>query len=124
MENKINWKIGNPVDAGFYLVTFSDGSVDKVEWFGTAWDSAVAHMNVVAHCKLNEIPPYKESKVEFYITRDKNGTLKLFKDTPFIHNGIWSANSDIIIGLPNNYFPEVLFENSPQKVEMKIIINE
>lgn len=36
MENKINWKIGNPTDIGFYLVTFSDGMIDKVKWFGTA----------------------------------------------------------------------------------------
>lgn len=124
MKNKINWKIGNPTDAGFYLVTFSDGTVDKIEWFGTAWDSAVAHMNVVAHCKLNEIPPYKESKVEYYITRDKDGTLMLFKDEPFENNGEWESNTSDVIGLPNKYFPEVSYENSPQKIEIKLIINE
>lgn len=124
MENKINWKIGNPIDVGYYLVTFSDGTIDKVKWFGAAWDSAIAHMNVVAYCNLNEIPPYKESKIEFYITRDKDGTLTLFKDTPFIYNGEWSANTDTIIGLPNSYFPEVLYENSPQKIEIKLITNE
>lgn len=81
-------------------------------------------MNIVAHCKLNEIPPYKESKIEYYIARDKDGTLILFKDEPFENNGEWELNTSDVIRLPNKYFPEVSYENSPQKVEIKLIINE
>lgn len=67
--------------------------------------------------------------IEFWIAREKNGVLYLYKDKPIYvqEQGYWRENQDINedyfgeVELPKRMFPKVTFENSPQQVEIKII---
>ena len=66
---------------------------------------------------------------EYYIARDKDGLLWLFGSEPVKNetygvftvrrneNGEWTEEYE----LKKEMFPEVTFENSPQKVELKLI---
>ena len=66
---------------------------------------------------------------EYYIARDKDGLLWLFGSKPVKHetDGIFLVNRNENGEWPEEYelekemFPEVTFENSPQKVELKLI---
>ena len=60
--------------------------------------------------------------MELWIARDKNGMLTLFDGEPFLKGKHFACNdltSAIILEV--DMFPEVTFENSPQKVELKLI---
>ena len=57
--------------------------------------------------------------MELWIARDKDGTLLLFFDEPILNGLSWvSLDCHPING---SLFPEVTFDNSPQKVELKLI---
>lgn len=65
--------------------------------------------------------------MEFYIARDQNDTLWLFDMKPIKNktyfscavgsNGRWSEEYE----LEKHLFPEVTFENSPQKVKLELV---
>lgn len=69
----------------------------------------------------------------FWIARNKNGDLYLYYDEPEKRDDYFSTietyNGKTFLGarhkpkskIPNNLFPEVTFENSPQQVEFKLI---
>ena len=65
--------------------------------------------------------------MELYIARDKCGGLYLYNDEPIKDNnfGVFQADnaySEIEINL--ELHPEVTWENSPQRVELKLIKND
>ena len=60
-----------------------------------------------------------------WIARDKDGTLFIFKERPFLEDDgeqkIWmTIGAESCIGINFKLFPEVTFENSPKEVELKI----
>lgn len=65
--------------------------------------------------------------MELWIARDKDNGLFLYNDKPEkgefcfipIVNNLFIGSIDI----DNNLFPEVTFENSPQKVEINLVKN-
>lgn len=62
--------------------------------------------------------------MKFWIARDEDGYLSLFRDKPIIFNSKWRngyAYGTHCFRLPSGLFPEVTFENSPQEVELKFI---
>lgn len=61
--------------------------------------------------------------MKLWIARDKQGRLNLFDGKP-IKSGdcfIEETGLDNIMSLPISIFPEIIFENSPQQVELKLI---
>ena len=77
--------------------------------------------------------------MELWIARDKhipdgtfpypegfNGDLYLYSSEPYIkkntsRDGIWTCKQEEFIELDYKLFPEVTFENSPQKVKLKLV---
>lgn len=61
-----------------------------------------------------------------WIARDKDNTLCLFRKKPTLNVCDWFDNSPENTGciavLLETDFPEVTFENSPQQIELKLII--
>lgn len=65
--------------------------------------------------------------MKFYIARDKDNRLYLYRDKPFKGDAIficqcnntkhWSEYFE----LDESLFPEVTWENSPQEVELKLV---
>ena len=60
--------------------------------------------------------------MKLWITRDKDGTLLIHFYDPIIDGLEWISLDYRIID--KGLFPEVTFENSPQKVELKLIENK
>lgn len=63
--------------------------------------------------------------MKIWIARDKDGMLYLYEDEPklaYSNAHYFEANSECY-DLPLGLFPEVTFENSPQEVELKLILN-
>ena len=67
--------------------------------------------------------------MKLYIARDGNGNLCLYREKPsLLYNGdefdmINKEGENVLVGILDfNDFPEVTFENSPQQVELKLII--
>lgn len=62
--------------------------------------------------------------MEFWIARDKDGTISLTDEKPTLSvsktNWLTSGDSGYI-ELESEMFSEVTFENSPQKVELKLV---
>ena len=58
--------------------------------------------------------------MELWIARDKNGTLKLWFNKP-VKQKYQFYNNDGFFILDEKLFPEVTFENSPQKVKLELI---
>ena len=66
---------------------------------------------------------------EYYIARDKDGLLWLFGSEPVKNeiDGIFMVNRNENGEWPEEYelkkemFPEVTFENSPQRIELKLV---
>lgn len=55
-----------------------------------------------------------------WIARNKNGDLYIYKYKPTRYNNKWvSCYTEYISKLKNNFFPEVTFENSPQRLIIK-----
>ena len=62
--------------------------------------------------------------MKLWIARDKSGGLWLFKNKP-TYNFFWKDTFENNIGeLDYRLFPEVIFENSPREVELKLVDNE
>ena len=61
--------------------------------------------------------------MEFWIARNENGTLEIFKEKPYITIECeWFAEGEEYLNIyDEDSFPEVTFENSPKKVEIKLI---
>lgn len=63
--------------------------------------------------------------MKLWVARDKNGMLHLFKGPKPIlikTEGWWLSDKNFYKSvLPNQLFPEVTCENSPQEVELKLI---
>ena len=60
--------------------------------------------------------------MNLYIARDKDGSLFLYSDEPYLNNDtFWVSGSNGTIRLRNDSFPKITFENSPQEVELKLI---
>lgn len=61
--------------------------------------------------------------MEYYIARDKSGFLMVSEKEP----KLWENKKEYVVEdgeymiLPEDEFPEVTFENSPMKVELKLI---
>lgn len=66
--------------------------------------------------------------MKIWIARDKDGTLCLFREKPTLDVCYWLDHSLIMNGciaeLLKIDFPEITFENSPQQVELKLIIEQ
>lgn len=74
--------------------------------------------------------------MKLWIARDKKGSLSLYAYKPieidgsfYVHDGFHRIDYDTsyvkgwyIDGINRNLFPEVTFENSPQQVEIKLIM--
>lgn len=61
--------------------------------------------------------------MKFYIARNKDNTLVIFQSKPFLNEiQEWDEclNEDYMY-IPEYLFPEVIFENSPQEVELKLV---
>lgn len=68
--------------------------------------------------------------MKLWIARDndKDGSLCLYDKKPKLSEeveGLWVCSQydmlvDVIV-LPPKYFPEITFENSPQKIELKLV---
>lgn len=62
--------------------------------------------------------------MELWIARDKCGSvLKLWYNKPLKYGEIWWSNDGYFV-LDEDSFPEITFENSPQEVELKLIIKD
>jgi hypothetical protein len=73
----------------------------------------------------------KKQKQNLWVARDKNGWLHLFNAKPVyrtpiyigigLGNGCWDApEPDSYLGVvPTGFFPDVTFENSPQRVHLQ-----
>lgn len=63
--------------------------------------------------------------MELWIARDKNGGLFMYVSNPTCDEEtktFWTENEEFF-RLSKNFFPEVTFENSPQKVKIELIKN-
>ncbi len=56
--------------------------------------------------------------MEMWIARDKNGDLFLFQLEPFRNTDMFMGG--VFMGIENYLFPEVTWENSPQKVTIEL----
>ena len=64
--------------------------------------------------------------MEFWIARDKVGFLSIFKNEPFLTSGGWmvvGGDQMLFVG-DSDSFPEVTFENSPQKIRLELVKEE
>ena len=65
--------------------------------------------------------------MKFWIARDEDETLWLFKEYPIKKEKLFYPTTDTTgkftyyRSMPTDIFPEVTFENSPQEVELKLV---
>lgn len=61
--------------------------------------------------------------MKFWIARDIDNVLCLYKNKPVPYEGMWCAekHNDSIGCLDDDVFPEITFENSPQEIELKLV---
>lgn len=61
--------------------------------------------------------------MEFWMARDRNGTLGIFKDKPVVRRGVeWcSEGEEYLCITTEDSFPDVTFENSPKRVEIVLV---
>lgn len=67
--------------------------------------------------------------MKLWIARDKNGDMGLYSQKPIWRKVTWCTdptyfdwvNANFLGYLEKGSFPEVTFENSPQKVELKLM---
>lgn len=88
--------------------------------------------DVIANAVKENCPKYqnivKDNAKTFWIARNRDETdegLFIFKKKPYELNdsGIWDSNDKAFL-VPDELFPDLTFDNSPQKVEIKIIDDE
>ena len=59
-----------------------------------------------------------------WIARDKNNSLWLFEEKPFLDCEVWRFNpfcNIVFYEVDEDFLPEITFENSPQQVELKLV---
>ena len=64
--------------------------------------------------------------MKLWIARDKDNTLIVFQSKPLLdseYNWYEILNEDFML-IPEYLFPEVTFENSPQEIELTLLINK
>lgn len=64
--------------------------------------------------------------MKLWVARNKDNTVVLFQSKPILNNNQeWDEilNEDFMF-IPEYLFPEVTFENSPQEVELTLLINK
>ena len=68
--------------------------------------------------------------MKLWIARDKNNTLGIYDAKPELYCDDWGCEEWVVRGhysqhiyLNNELFPEVTFENSPQMVEVKLVLD-
>lgn len=66
--------------------------------------------------------------MKFYIARDRDNRLDLYREKPFKGDAIFSCQCynkpkhwSELFELDESLFPEVTWENSPQEVELKLV---
>jgi hypothetical protein len=60
-----------------------------------------------------------------WIARDLDKQLKMFPSKPCLFfTGIWYVSGERLIPMPEKMFPQLTFENSPKRIELKIIDDE
>ena len=62
--------------------------------------------------------------MKYWTARDKDGELYLFDEEPKLYkNYLWGTSTECgrSFRLDSDLFPEITFENSPQKVELKLV---
>ena len=60
--------------------------------------------------------------MELWIARDADSLLYLYREKPFLIKGNSYFDGKYLIGeIDATSFPEVIFENSPQKVKIELI---
>lgn len=60
--------------------------------------------------------------MELWIARDKNNSLHLYEEKPFInHLGVWTDEHINHSHLYSALFPEITYENSPRKVKIELV---
>lgn len=58
--------------------------------------------------------------MKLWIARDDNSDISVYYEKPRLFGEYWGG-TPFGMRLPNNSFPEVTFENSPQEVELKLV---
>ena len=59
--------------------------------------------------------------MKLWIARDKDGYLFLFDEKPNRYEFWFDSKLGDSYNLKDDFFPEVTFENSPKKVEIKLV---
>lgn len=61
--------------------------------------------------------------MELWIARDKDGSLDLYEGVPERNEvgGYFASLTDYYLPLDDDLFPEITWENSPNKVEIKLV---
>lgn len=61
--------------------------------------------------------------MELYVARDKDGTLAVYPEIPErnVVGGYFHFSYDYYLPLDDDLFPEITWENSPKKVELKLV---
>ena len=68
--------------------------------------------------------------MKLWIARDEDGDLFLYNQKPYILKtrvdpwDCFQAPNKEFLAIPNELFPEVTFENSPQEIELTLLINK
>ena len=102
LKNGLNGIIENIRD-GLYWVEYKLHNIE--EWYNS-----------------NELTPVLCEK-SMWIARDEDDSLWIFSDEPTLDGNTWTLKYDgknTMNQLTSTLFPEVTFENSPKKVEIKI----
>ena len=62
--------------------------------------------------------------MEFWIARDKDGSLSIFKNEPFLSVGGWKVigGDEMLFISDSDSFPEITYENSPKKVKIELTL--
>ena len=62
--------------------------------------------------------------MEFWIARDKDGSLSIFKNEPFLSVGGWKVigGDEMLFISEGDSFQEVTYENSPKKVKIELTL--
>ena len=61
----------------------------------------------------------KKKDIKLWVARDVDGELNLFNEYPILNDEIWMSTG-VIVAVPDEWLPEVTWENSPQEVELKL----
>jgi hypothetical protein len=62
--------------------------------------------------------------IEIWISRDGDGALNLSVDKPYKKGDFWQTEDIMELAVSHRLFPSITFDNSPQKVELRLIKNE